>query len=226
MLSLLMVNMVKKTLLIVLLMLVATTCVMAKDPAKAGAIKDLRAVKLKKFLDRYPWSPLRGHEHEILYCADKFGIDYRLFIAIAGAESSYGKRFPKSTKNLTGYNSCNTKFSSVWQNIYETSKLIGTSHYYKKFRKTRDIWDLIYVYKGVPPYSHYHRNLRYALDQITKVDISKELTAQRALLAKAGGGKRMSKKMWFASMNSWLVAPYNEYEARQQKTFNQQIASR
>ncbi len=216
--------MIKKTLLIVLLLLVATSCVTAKTTS--GAVKDLRAVRLKKFLDRYPWSPLRGHEHEILYCADKFGIDYRLFIAIAGAESSYGKRFPKSTKNLTGYNSCDTKFDSVWQNIYETSKLIGTSDYYKKFRQTSDIWDLIYVYKGVPPYSHYHQNLRYALDKITKIDISKELAEQRALLAKAGGGKRMGKKLWFASMDSWLAAPYDEYEARQQRTFNQRIASR
>ena len=55
---------------------------------------DLRAVKLQKFLDRYPWSPLRGHEQEILYCADKFGIDYRLYVAISGAESTYGKRYP------------------------------------------------------------------------------------------------------------------------------------
>lgn len=210
----------------VVLLAVAARCVMAADPAKTGAIKDLRAVRLKKFLDRYPWSPLRGHEHEILYCADKFGIDYRLFIAIAGAESSYGKRFPRSTKNLTGYNSCNTKFTSVWQNIYETSRLIGTSHYYKKFRKTGDIWDLIYVYKGVPPYSHYHSNLRYALDSITKIDISREIAAQRDLLAKAGGGRRMSKKLWFTSMNSWLVAPYDEYEARQKQSFSSKVASR
>lgn len=132
---------------------------------------DLRAVKLEKFLDRYPWSPLRGHEQEILYCADKFGIDYRLYVAIAGAESTYGKRYPQGLKNLTGYNSGRTGFTSIYQNIYQTSKLIGEAKYYRKFRATKDLWDLIYVYKAVPPYQHYYNNLRYALDEITKVPV-------------------------------------------------------
>jgi len=132
---------------------------------------DLRPYKLKRFLDKYPWSPLRGHEHEIVACADKFGIDYRLYVAIAGAESTYGKRYPKQTKNLTGYNSCDTSFTSIYSNIYETSKLIGTAKYYKRYRQSEDIKDLIYVYKGVPPYDHYFKNLRYALDAISAVSI-------------------------------------------------------
>src|SRR3989339_608426 len=113
----------------------------------SASAKDLRAVKLQKFLDRYPWSPLRGHEQEILYCADKFGIDYRLYVAISGAESTYGKRYPLGLKNLTGYNSGKTGFNSIYQNIYQTSKLIGEAKYYRKFRATKDLWDLIYVYK-------------------------------------------------------------------------------
>jgi hypothetical protein len=133
--------------------------------------RDLRALKIKRFLDRYPWSPLRGHEGEIIYCADKFGIDYRLYVAIAGAESTYGKNYPKNNKNLTGYKSGTTKFSSIFQNIYETSKLIGTSAYYRKYRRSQNIWDLIRVYKSVPPFKHYYRNMRYALDQIHAISI-------------------------------------------------------
>jgi len=136
-----------------------------------AAAKDLRAVKLKRFLDRYPWSPLRGHEHEILYCADLFGVDYRLFVAIAGAESSFGKSYPVQRNNMTGYLDGWATFDSIYDNIYETTKLIGTRHYYKKFRKTKDIWDLIHVYKGVPPYDDYYKNLRFTLDAITAVDI-------------------------------------------------------
>ena len=41
--------MLKKTLLVVCLLFLATTM---------AAAKDMRAVKLKKFLDRYPWSPV------------------------------------------------------------------------------------------------------------------------------------------------------------------------
>ncbi|MFH1347727.1 MAG: hypothetical protein ABIH22_03455 [Candidatus Margulisiibacteriota bacterium] len=180
-----------------------------------ASAEDLRAVKLKKFLDRYSWSPLRGHEQEILYCADKFGLDYRLYIAIAGAESSYGKRFPKSKKNLTGYLNGETGFDSIWQNIYETSKLIGTAHYYKKYRKTKDIKDLIYVYKGVPPYDHYYKNMRYALDKITAVSIAEELKEQRTNLARldpASKNLKLGKQEWLQKMFSWIAVRYDKLE--------------
>ena len=165
---------------------------------------DLRPYKLKRFLDRYPWSPLRGHEIEIVACADKFGIDYRLYVAIAGAESTYGKRYPKKTNNLTGYNSCNTNFVSIYKNIYETSKLIGTAHYYKKYRKTEDIKDLIYVYKGVPPYDHHIKNIRYALDAISAISIE-DLRHPLALATQQWMSIRFDKYkpgkiLYFASM--------------------------
>ncbi|MBU0672737.1 MAG: hypothetical protein KJ732_06910 [Candidatus Margulisbacteria bacterium] len=181
--------------------------------------KDLRATKLKKFLDRYPWSPLRGHEQEILYCADKFGLDFRLYIAIAGAESSYGKRFPKSSKNLTGYAVYDDNvgsFNSIWHNIYETSKLIATSNYYKKFRKTRDIKDLIFVYKGVPPYDHYYNNMRYALDQITRVSIVRELKEQREKLVRLDPASKrlMGKREYVEKMFAWTAVRYDKHTVR------------
>jgi len=132
---------------------------------------DLRPYKLKRFLANYPWSPLQGHEFEIVACADTFKIDYRLYVAIAGAESTYGKRYPRETRNLTGYNSCNTVFASIYNNIYETSKLIGTAKYYEKYRQSEDVKDLIYTYKGVPPYDHYFRNIRFSLDAISDISI-------------------------------------------------------
>ncbi|MBI5400217.1 glucosaminidase domain-containing protein [Candidatus Saganbacteria bacterium] len=136
----------------------------------AGA-EDARVMKLEKFLARFPWSPLRGHEHEIVYCADKFGIDYRLYVAIAGAESSFGKKFPKQAKNLTGHRNGVTRFSSIYHNIHATSKLVGTAKYYQKYRRTRNLWDFLYVYKGVPPYKHYYVNLRYTFDEVARVRI-------------------------------------------------------
>ena len=156
-------NKVVKRFFLVLLIVISLTSL--------GYSRDLRVLKIKRFLDRYPWSPLRGHEQEIVYCADKFGIDYRLYVAIAGAESTYGKNYPRRNKNLTGYQNGRTKFASIYQNIYETSKLIGTANYYRKYRRTQNIWDLIRVYKSVPPFRQYHRNMRYALDQIHSVSI-------------------------------------------------------
>lgn len=186
--------------------------------ASLTGAKDLRAVKLKKFLDRYPWSPLRGHEQEILYCADKFGLDYRLYIAIAGAESTYGKRYPQGAKNLTGYGIYGDKvgqFSSIYQNIYKTHELIATKSYYKKFRKTKDIKDLIRVYKGVPPYDQHYYNMRYALDQITAVSIVKELQEQREKLAQldpASKKQKIGKKDWTIKMFSWVAVRYDKHE--------------
>ena len=202
--------------------------------ASVALATDLRAVKLKKFLDRYPWSPLRGHEHEILYCADKYGLDYRLYIAIAGAESTYGKRYPKSAKNLTGYGVYGDKvgrFGSIWHNIYETSRLIATSPYYKKYRETKDIRDLIRVYKGVPPYEHYHRNMRYALDQITAVSIDKELAAQRAKLERmarldpASKSRRITREQWLDDLGSWISVRYDRYEIRKKGEADLKVAA-
>jgi hypothetical protein len=188
---------------------------------------DLRAEKLKSFLDRYPWSPLRGHEQEIVYCADKFGIDYRLYIAIAGAESSYGKRY--KLKNLTGYNNCNSGFKSIYENIYYTSELIGTSKYYKKYRSSKNIWDLIYTYKGVPPYNHYYDNMRYALDQIHQVPISAELKRERAKLAYINSTtkqKNVTKKAYHRMISSWLTPKFHQYPIRQLNHLSFKVAAK
>ncbi|MFH1618215.1 MAG: hypothetical protein ABIB65_06570 [Candidatus Margulisiibacteriota bacterium] len=163
--------------------------------------KDLRAVRLQRFLDKYPYSPLRGHEHEILYCADKFGLDYRLYLAIAFAESTLGKRFPAHTKNLTGYNNCDTGFESIYDNIYSTHKLIGTTKWYKKYRETNNIKDLVYTYKGVPPYDHYIRNIRFVLNEINNISIEDVREAELK--------KRLAPASYIMAWNSF---PFHRYD--------------
>ncbi|PIS29821.1 hypothetical protein COT42_04305 [Candidatus Saganbacteria bacterium CG08_land_8_20_14_0_20_45_16] len=140
--------------------------------AITGLGQDVRVLKLEKFLAQYPWSPLQGHEQEIVYCADQFGLDYRIYVALAGAESTFGKRFPQHLKNLTGYNNCKSGFASIWDNIYSTSKLIGTAKYYRKYRYTRDLWDLVYTYKGVSPYKPYYKTLMFTLKKIEAIKIA------------------------------------------------------
>ncbi len=200
--------------------------------AGAGFAQDLRSVKLKKFLDRYPWSPLRGHEHEIVYCADLFGIDYRLYVAIAGAESTYGKRYIKQSKNLTGYNNGVTPFSNIYQNIYETSKLIGTKHYYKKYRATKNIKDLVLVYKAVPPFEHYIRNLRYALDSITAMSVEKERAgdALKQAMALLQPSADFSKARMIEAMReplyTWHSVRYDRYPTRKRATIGMKVAGR
>jgi len=197
---------------------IITILILLLMSASLASARDLRAIKLKRFLERYPWTPLLGYEHEILYCADKFNLDYRLYVAIAGAESSYGKRYPKSAKNLTGYAVYGNnvgQFESIYQNIYKTHELIATAKWYKKYRETGDIWDLIHVYKGVPPYDHYYRNMRYALDQIQAISIEKERAEDQSIV----------KRSWEWFIYGWLTTPFHEFVIRERNELDQKIAS-
>jgi len=198
-----------KLLLILLLFIIAT----------AGYSLDLRAVKIGRFLDDYPYSPLRSHINEILYCADHFGLDYRLYLALSGAESSFGKKYPKYNFNLTGILNGSKKFKSIYDNIYETHKLIATGKWYKKYLKTKNIVDLVYVYKGVPPYKHYINNLRFFLDKIDSISVDDE----KALLAdKSAPGlkKTVNKHSRNEQLSDWGSLRYDLYEPGKKSVLN------
>jgi len=183
--------------------------------AGAGSARDLRAVRIEKFLARYnPTSPLRNKAQEMLYCADIFGLDYRLYLAIAGAESTYGRSFPKYKKNLTGILNGKTKFASIYENIYYTNKLLATGKWYKKFNKTKRIEDFVYIYKGVPPYDHYIRALRFTLDGVSAVSIKNELAADNLLLARLNSPAEKAKKRQkqSESLVVWNSIRYDQFE--------------
>lgn len=141
--------------------------------AGSAYAEDLRPVRLYKFLSRYQ-SPLRAHVNEIVYCADKYKIDYRLYVALSGAESGFGRHFPKNSSNFTGIMNGATRFPSVYANIDYTSRILGTGKWYRTWRKTKKLEDLVYVYKGVPPYERYIKTVRYSLHKIASMDIAEE----------------------------------------------------
>jgi hypothetical protein len=71
-------------------------------------------------------SPLAGHGARFVAEAEKNGIDWRLLVAIAGRESSFGKHPCKSVKNsFLGYGSCKMGFSSVDDAIEYVSASLG-----------------------------------------------------------------------------------------------------
>ncbi|MBI5699021.1 glucosaminidase domain-containing protein [Candidatus Saganbacteria bacterium] len=152
--------------------------------ASAAAAVDLRAVKIEKFLANYcPESPLRGRGPEMVRYADEFGLDYRLYLAIAGAESGFGRRYPKKKHNLTGILNGETRFRSISDNIRYTNQLIAEGKWYRRYRRTKNLMDLVYIFKGVPPYEHYLRNLRFVLDGISGVSIEKEYRAEHPVIS-------------------------------------------
>ncbi|OGB88976.1 hypothetical protein A2625_04535 [candidate division WOR-1 bacterium RIFCSPHIGHO2_01_FULL_53_15] len=134
--------------------------------------QDPRAAKLRKFLDKYPDSPLKSHVNEMVYCADHFGLDYRLYLAIAGAESTFGRCYPKRNHNLTGVANGGKRFRSIYDNIYRTNELIATGKWYRRYRKTRNIKDFVYTYKGKPPYKHYISTIRYVFAEVEKISVN------------------------------------------------------
>ena len=159
-----------------------------------GLAGDLRALKIQKFLTKYPGSPLRGHVHEILYCADHFGLDYRLYLGLAGAESTFGRRYLKSSRNLTGICNGGARFASIYDNIYRTHEIIATGKWYKKYRATRELKDLVYVYKGAPPYERYLRTLRAILAGIDRASVAQPARVDPLV--------------------AWNTVPYDKYTCR------------
>jgi len=176
-----------------------------------ASAKDLRAVRLAKFLDSYPANPLRAHVHEILYCADQFGLDYRLYLALACAESGMGRFCPKYSRNFTGICNGATGFRSIFANIQYTHKLIATEKWYRRYRATRRLEDLVYVYKHVPPFEPYLRTMRYVLNGIASVDIAEEEIVQEAEMKQALQKNRTDQKKL---LMAWNEVRYDRYPRR------------
>ncbi|MDD5594433.1 MAG: hypothetical protein PHG97_06820 [Candidatus Margulisbacteria bacterium] len=193
--------------------------------SSAGFPRDLRAVKVQKFLARYPDSPLRGHVHEILYCADRFGLDYRLYLAVAGAESTFGRRYPKRSRNLTGICNGASSFSSIYDNIYRTHEIIATGKWYRKYRKTKNIKDFVYVYKGVPPFAHYIRTLRAIFAGIDRISVEKERRQDRQVMLSELNPPGF-KAEHQANLVAWNTTRYDKFASRQVRPFAQKPAKK
>jgi len=155
-----------KKFLIALLLIVMMLGISIASTAEVSS--EIKVHKIEKFLLKYPFSPLIGYEHQIVECSEKYGLDYRLYVAIAGCESTFGKRYLRYTNNLTGIGSGKIKYKSISDNIDATYKLIATKKYYWKYRKTKKIADLVYVYKGVPPWKQYIFTMEWIFDEINK----------------------------------------------------------
>ncbi len=101
-------------------------------PIKADAVKvdmtfyDGRVANLQAFIRKYnPHSPLYELADKIVEVSDKYGLDYRLLVAIAMQESNLCKRIPKDSYNCWGwgiYGDKVTKFKSYEEAIETVAK--------------------------------------------------------------------------------------------------------
>jgi len=67
-----------------------------------AAEHDPRAAQMRVVLAKYK-SPMIGLENVLIQTAEKYGLDWTLMAAIAGTESSFGKRMAKNCNNPYGW---------------------------------------------------------------------------------------------------------------------------
>lgn len=88
----------KKILIILILSLVSLT-----NASEALAFDhDVRPLAMRVVFEKYN-SPMMGYEVELITIAEKYGLDWTLLAAIAGTESSFGKRMPADCLNPYGW---------------------------------------------------------------------------------------------------------------------------
>lgn len=95
-----------------------------------------RAKKIDALLLAYD-SPLAGYGKKFVEEADKNDIDWRLLVAIAGQESTFGRHACKKADNsVFGYGGCRINFPSIDNAIEKVSASLGgnnpnTAHHYE-----------------------------------------------------------------------------------------------
>ena len=124
------------------------------DPIKQVALTDREIQRSKDissleiFLKHYN-SPLSSNAKDFVDAGYVYGIDYKLLVAIAGAESSFCKYPAPNTKyNCFGFKSSNGwyEFNDYSDAIWKVAKTLGTSRTYTIFRQTNSIQELANIY--------------------------------------------------------------------------------
>ena len=78
---------------------------------------DARPVIIEKYLAKYD-SPLLPYAQDLFNASEKYGVDYKLIVAIAQCESNLCKKSPSGSFNCWGFENGETKFLS-WQQAFD-----------------------------------------------------------------------------------------------------------
>jgi hypothetical protein len=129
---------------------------------KADAVekRDYRVKTLENFFQKYN-SPLKDYAYDFVSEADKNNIDWRLVPAIAGVESSFGKRIPKNSYNAYGWANGKYNFSS-WDESIEVVSFTLKHKYIDRGALTIDQIATIYA----PPSKTWAWKVKYFMKKI------------------------------------------------------------
>lgn len=89
---------------------------------------DARPELIRRYLEKYK-SPLLPYSDNIVQASDKYGIDFRLIVAIAQCESNVCKIIPNGSYNCWGFENGSTKFSSWEHAIERVAKTLKENYY-------------------------------------------------------------------------------------------------
>jgi len=98
-------------------------------PAEVGSVRatietdDARPVIIDQYLRKFN-SPLAPYAHFLFQMSEKYGLDYRLMIAIAQCESNLCKKAPPGSYNCWGFENGATRFLSWEQAIEQVAKTL------------------------------------------------------------------------------------------------------
>lgn len=128
----------------------------------ANAKSDPRVEKLEAFLTHYK-SPLAGYSFYFIYCADKYGLDWKLLPAITGMESTFGKRIPSGSYNAYGWGNGLSRFRSWEESIDVVSRNLAEKYLARGL-------DTPYKISPVycPPNPAWGRKVAYFMEKIDK----------------------------------------------------------
>ena len=124
------------------------------QPEIAKEVENDHRVKiLEGYLNEYN-SPLAPHARSFIESADKYDLDWKLLVSIAGLESSYGKHIPQNSHNGWGwgYNNGTVKHFASWDEaIEEISR--GLRQGYLKELKDSDPYIIGPTYAASPTWA-------------------------------------------------------------------------
>lgn len=127
--------------------------------------RDYREQILKNFLEKHN-SPMVDYANDFIYFADKYDIDWRLVPAIAGVESTFGKRIPTNSYNAYGWNNGRYSFDSWTDSIEVVSKALRENYYNKGAVSIDRI-----ARRYAPPSNTWNWKVKYFMNEIDRLPL-------------------------------------------------------
>ncbi len=149
----------------VLLAFLATiTLAIFPEPTLAN---DIRTAKVARFLATQG-SPLVFSAPTFIAEADKYDFDYRLLVAIAGVESTFGKHYISGTYNVWGWGVGQIPFVSFDDGIIKISRDLKSKYI---DRGANEIDEIARIYCP-PTYESWAAKVKFFMAKIDETDVS------------------------------------------------------